>query len=169
MSTRQNNEPTPPSLEDVIGKLLLKIHDLDPTTDEYAKVANQLKTVHQAWEIASDIKTKNTETQLKQNESTHAQTVKNEELTLKQQESAAALTHKAAEVLANNEEHMHKMELLDLDVQIKKKEADFPLPVKPETLAIIAANLVGIGMIMTHERFNIVTTKAISWIPRLFK
>lgn len=49
------------------------------------------------------------------------------------------------------------------------KEQETPKRISPETWATIAANLVGIGMILHHERFNVITSKAIGFIPRLLR
>lgn len=40
-------------------------------------------------------------------------------------------------------------------------------PVSPETLAVVAGNLIGIGMIVGHERAHVVTSKALSFITKL--
>jgi hypothetical protein len=51
----------------------------------------------------------------------------------------------------------------------KVKELEKPSRVSPDTWAVIAANLVGIVMIITHEHTNAITTKALSLAirPRL--
>ncbi len=53
--------------------------------------------------------------------------------------------------------------ILDQIVKLHKlKEEEKPSRVSKDTLALIAANLTGIVLIMTHERVNIITTKALS-------
>lgn len=39
--------------------------------------------------------------------------------------------------------------------------------VRADTLATIGANLVGIVLILRHERFDIITSKALGFVPRL--
>lgn len=38
--------------------------------------------------------------------------------------------------------------------------------VSPDTLAIVAGNLLGIGMIVAHERVGIVTSKALNFVMK---
>ncbi len=58
--------------------------------------------------------------------------------------------------------------LLDRLVQLHKLKADEKPPqVSPDTLILASANLLGIIMILHHERLNIITTKAMSIAPRI--
>lgn len=38
--------------------------------------------------------------------------------------------------------------------------------VSPDTLAIVGANLLGIGMILSYEKVNVIATKAIGFVMR---
>lgn len=58
-------------------------------------------------------------------------------------------------------------ELTELEIENKKREMKIPFGIKPETLALIAANLAGIALILGHERLNVVTTKAIGFVKQL--
>jgi hypothetical protein len=61
-------------------------------------------------------------------------------------------------------------EALDALVKLHKlKEDEKPKPVSKDTLVIVAANLIGIIMIIKHEHVNVVTSKAIGVLlrPRL--
>jgi len=49
----------------------------------------------------------------------------------------------------------------------KLKETDSKMRVSPDTLAIIGANLLGILIIVGHERAHIITTKAIGFVSKL--
>ena len=49
----------------------------------------------------------------------------------------------------------------------QKRNEKMILGLKPETLALIAANLVGIGLILGHERLGVVTSKAIGFVSKL--
>lgn len=40
--------------------------------------------------------------------------------------------------------------------------------VSPDTLATVAANLIGIGIIVGYERTNIITSKALGFIRKVF-
>jgi len=47
------------------------------------------------------------------------------------------------------------------------KEIDSPGRVSPDTLAIVIGNLIGIILIVGHERTNVVTSKALSFVMKL--
>jgi len=49
----------------------------------------------------------------------------------------------------------------------KMRTAERSTSVHPDTLATIAAHLFGIMLILKHERFNVISTKALSFLPRL--
>jgi len=49
----------------------------------------------------------------------------------------------------------------------KLKEQDSRRRVSPDTLAMIAGNIVGIVLIIGHERANVITTKALGFVMRL--
>ena len=49
----------------------------------------------------------------------------------------------------------------------KLREFDAPKRVSPDTLVIVAGNLLGIAMIVGHERAHVVTSKALSFVMKL--
>lgn len=49
----------------------------------------------------------------------------------------------------------------------KLKEIDAPKRVSPDTWALIGANLAGIILILGHERINVITSKALSFVSKL--
>lgn len=55
----------------------------------------------------------------------------------------------------DNLERLHKM-----NNEIKNRK------VKPDTIAIVMTNLIGIGMILGYERVNIITSKALGFVLR---
>lgn len=54
-----------------------------------------------------------------------------------------------------------------LSALYKLKEINLPKRVSPETWATIGANLAGILLILHYERFNVVTSKALSFVSKL--
>ena len=61
-------------------------------------------------------------------------------------------------------------EALDALVKLHKmKEDEKPKPVSKDTMLVVGANLLGIIMIISHERVNVVTSKALGVLlrPRL--
>lgn len=56
-------------------------------------------------------------------------------------------------------------EILDRAAKLQKlKTDDRPKPVSKDALLAAGANLLGIALILRHEQFNIVTTKALSFV-----
>jgi hypothetical protein len=49
----------------------------------------------------------------------------------------------------------------------KIKETEIPRRVSPDTMATVIGNLIGIILIVGHERAHVVTTKALSFIRKL--
>jgi len=59
-------------------------------------------------------------------------------------------------------------EVLDRLSRLHKMQVENkPASVSPDTLVLVAANLVGIVLIIKHEQFNVITSKALSFLPRL--
>jgi hypothetical protein len=57
---------------------------------------------------------------------------------------------------------------LDAIVKLHRmKEEEKPSEVSKDTLSMIGANLLGIFMILKHERFSVITSKAMSLIFRI--
>jgi hypothetical protein len=54
-----------------------------------------------------------------------------------------------------------------LNVLYKLKEVDIPKRVSPDTLAIVAGNLLGIILIVGHEKAHVVTSKALNFVLKL--
>ena len=73
---------------------------------------------------------------------------------------------KEADFLNKQQQQEAETELKKLDIRQKLREMKLPFGMKPETLAIIAANLLGILLILNHERLNVVTSKAVSFVKK---
>lgn len=52
----------------------------------------------------------------------------------------------------------------NLELLYKTKANDKKPKVSPDTVALIAANLLGIGLILWHEKADVITTKALGFI-----
>lgn len=57
---------------------------------------------------------------------------------------------------------LYKMK--EVDAKIRRESSN---RVSPDTLALIAANLTGIVMILSHERMNVIGSKALSFVSKL--
>lgn len=93
-------------------------------------------------------------------------------LSLRRQTEPDALAKEIDRVLADvsteyvgSEEYATGIDQLVKLTEIKAKHAK--KPVSPDTWAIIAANLLGIALILHYERADIVTTKAIGFVSKL--
>lgn len=73
---------------------------------------------------------------------------------------------KEADFLNKQQMQETETELKKLDIRQRLREMKLPFGMKPETVAIIAANLLGIVLILNHERLNVVTTKAMSFVKK---
>lgn len=49
----------------------------------------------------------------------------------------------------------------------KLREFDAPKKVSPDTLVLVGGNLLGIALIVGHERAHVVTSKALSFVLKL--
>jgi hypothetical protein len=54
-----------------------------------------------------------------------------------------------------------------LDIETKKREMKIPFGIKPETVVTVAANLIGIALVLNHEKLNVVTSKAFGFVTKL--
>jgi hypothetical protein len=66
---------------------------------------------------------------------------------------------------AETEEYARTVDQLTKLYAIKDQER--PKSVSPDTLAIVAGNLLGIVVIVGHERANVVTSKALNFVLKL--
>lgn len=63
-----------------------------------------------------------------------------------------------------DEEYLDKVKALD--TLYKLKEISSPKRVSPDTLVIVAGNLLGIALIIRHENVNVVTSKALGFVMK---
>lgn len=86
---------------------------------------------------------------------------------MKTQETLSKINKEIFEAETKLMETEARIKLNEIEGQLKIKESDNPRRVSPDTWAIVAANLVGIGLILGHERLNVITTKALGFIMRM--
>lgn len=68
-------------------------------------------------------------------------------------------------VMADSEEYDRLTD--QLTKLYKLREHDAPKRVSPDTLVLAGANILGIAMIVGHERAHVVTSKALSFVQKL--
>lgn len=180
MSTLET--PTEPTkLDAVIDQVLQTLSTTPVGTEEYTVAANQLSTLYKVKEIDNNAKLKVIESKESQKESRANLELKYKEAELKRIESEANLQLRSieielkkkeaeartAEVELKTRESEITLELRELEIQKNKRINDKYHGVSPDTLALVAANIIGIAMIIGYERASIITTKAIGFIQRL--
>ena len=67
-----------------------------------------------------------------------------------------------SELDPDSKEYSAMVSNLEQHFRAKSKEKD--RKISPDTLAVIAGNLLGIGLILTYEKANVITTKALGFI-----
>lgn len=54
----------------------------------------------------------------------------------------------------------------NLEKLLKAKSYEQPKRISPDTMAIVIANLIGIVLILKHEKIDIITSKALNFVLR---
>ena len=54
-----------------------------------------------------------------------------------------------------------------MELRIADKAAAKSFTMSPDTIAAVAANLLGIAMILGFEKANVITTKSLSFVPKM--
>lgn len=85
---------------------------------------------------------------------------------MKIKEMIGNLHLKADEALTKRMDNENQFEVKKRELALKEKESEKPDRVSKEAWAMIAANLVGIGMIIGYERVNIIASKALGFVLR---
>ena len=147
MFTKQTPD-APIELDEIIDKVLAQLSDADCGTNEYGKLVAQLTALYK----------------IRENDIT--QKLKIIDSLRQQEETAARESVMCTEAMLKENEAALKSELLNVDLQLKKKELENHGRLSKETIAVIAANLVGIVLIIGHERLNVITSKALSFIMK---
>ena len=154
-------------LETAISRLLTEMSGKDCDSDEYAKMVDQLVKLYKAKETHVSLKLKAVETIIKENESDSLIEIKETEARVKEAESAANIRTKEIESQIKRDETDSNCRVKELDAILKQREIDNPWRPSADTLAIIGANIVGIVMILGHERANVIATKALGFVSKL--
>lgn len=138
----------PTALKTAIDDLLTQMNSTDDIKEK-KEMAELLTQLYKLKEIDIKLLLQDEELRLK-NETAHAeQLTREEELRVKKQAQAV------------------EIEKAELDIETKKREMKLPFGLKPETVAVVAANLVGIALVLHHEKLNVVTSKAFGFVSKL--
>lgn len=152
-----------------IDSLLDKMAEVEEGSPEYTNMTTQLNQLYKALEIDTNIKTKVLDTYGKQNELESRLAQQEAELDHKKSEMISMYELKLRELAMRQSESDVTVDLRSVETDLKKKEIEDRRRVSPDTVAAIAANVVGILLIIGHERISVISTKALGFIPKVFK
>lgn len=65
--------------------------------------------------------------------------------------------------LAKDAKQPHQVDAV-LDLMDKRKKLDSKDSISPNTIATVSANLLGIGMILYHEKVHVISSKALGFV-----
>jgi hypothetical protein len=74
---------------------------------------------------------------------------------------------KVRELTLKETEIFSAAKLKDAETALKEKDFSAPKRVSWDTWALVGANLLGIVLIIGHERANVVTSKALGFVSKL--
>lgn len=146
------------SIEKCIKDVITEMTTTPPGDKEYAILTAQLNALLKAKETDTSTKTKLIDAHNKTAESALNRRIKEAEAELKEAEAEG----KKAEDELNRR-------IKEAEAKIKEEEFRTRNRPKPETLALIGANLASIILIIRHEETNMITTKAFGLLNKLLK
>lgn len=185
MLTEEEVKKTP-KLDARIEEILDQLEHLDCGEESYGKIADQLLKLYKAKELEVGLRLKIVETFTKQADTTHGQQLKDQEAEVRRNEIDARIADIAQTMRLRETEIDQTMRLRELETEAKLCESaancemkaaeiegqrlDNQVPrnrVSKDTMAVIAANLVGIVTIIGYERLNVLTSKALGFVLKL--
>jgi len=138
----------PTALNQAIDDLLEKINDASDI-EEQTKMVELLTKLYKLKEIDLKLTLQDAELHHKEKTAHAEQLLKEEEIRMKKQEQAV------------------DSELKELDIETRKREMKIPFGIKPETVVLVTANLIGIALVLNHEKLNVMTSKAFGLVTKL--
>lgn len=126
------------ALNAAVAALLKALENETPGTDEYGKMVDHLVKLFQAVKLEAESKTKILDSFTNQSQAQADAEARKDDARLKEEE-----------------------------FRLKEEEVHARKRISPDTMAVIAANLLGILLVLKHERLNIVTSKALGFITKL--
>jgi hypothetical protein len=165
-------------LNEEIERLLIAMSGTECDSDEYGKMTTQLVKLYQALEIIEQVSLKAQDTEHKKIEIDTQLRLREFEVRAKEREATDLTTLRKQEIESNRELKQEElsMKLREIDATCdlrrveaasKQKDIDEPRRVSPDTWVVVGANVVGIVAILTYEKLNIITSKAVGFVMRL--
>jgi hypothetical protein len=153
MFNRNSVEKT--GLEKAIEHALLEMTNHDEHSDEYKKIVDQLTKLYHLQKMEAEFRVKEAEIHKEQTVAEAEIRFKESELLIKENDSAIETKLKEAEC-----------RLKDIEASERLKEFDRRWKVSPDTAALVLGNLIGILVIVGHERAHVVTSKALNFVMK---
>lgn len=161
-------------LDTAIDKILSAMQGVNPDSDEFAKMADQVTKLIKAKEIIGNLKLKAFEANNKQTNDGNALQVKKDELDVRKAEIGIRETEiakntnlRGTELLNRKEEVEVNRELKEAELALRQEELADRRRVGADTWAIVGANVAGIVLILAHERINVIASKALGFVVKL--
>jgi hypothetical protein len=145
LSTKSST-PEPNDLSTEINKLLARIKDESPTTDDYSKLVEQLTKLYKLKELDENLT-------LKTDNQTFEQVERRAKLSLQEREYDLKQTAADAD---------HRLKTLEANLKTKEVET-FGKPTL-EKLLPIAGSIAGILVIVGFERTHVIASKALGFV-----
>ena len=169
-----------PKLENAIDNLLDQLLTADCGSETYTVMVDQLNKLYKAREIHSKIKVTEFEAVTKAEESDIKLKLAEIESNNKKAEVEANHALKQREIDGNHKlkdlelglqkiKHDSEAELRAAETEAKLEETKDRRRVKPDTLALVAANIAGIVLVIGHERASVIATKALGFVTKALK
>lgn len=154
-------------LNPLIDEIVTQMAGEDCGTEEYAKMAARLTELYKLMQIEIELKLKTNDNSIKQQEMIQDAEVKERDSLSKLKEINSNSQMRIDDATLRQQEMDAKLRLMDVEIESKKDEIEKRRRVSPDTLALIAANIVGIVVIIGHERANVIASKALGFVSKL--
>jgi hypothetical protein len=151
-------------LNEAIDQILSELVTTSVTDDSYSKLADQLTKLTKIKQIIVETRLKDFDAEEKAHEFRQSLELKNREHDLKKLEHDNALEMKARELQFKQEEADDSHALRKREIDLKLAEFEKPDRVSKDALVAAGASVVGILVIVGYERFNVIASKALSFV-----
>lgn len=151
-------------LNEAIDSILSELVTTEVTDENYAKLADQLTKLTKIKQIIVETKLKDfdAEEDVRQFKTNHA--LKNHELEMKNRESAYNFEMKKQELQQRKAEHEDTYALRKREIDLKQIDLEKPDRMSKDALVAAGTSIAGIILIIGYERFNVIASKAISFV-----
>lgn len=151
-------------LNEAIDSILSELVTTEVTDENYAKLADQLTKLTKIKQIIVETKLKDFAAEEDVREFNANNVLKNRELEVKNRESDNNFEMKARELQQRRVEHEDTFALKKREIDLKQIDLERPDQVSKDALVAASASIAGILLIIGYERFNVIASKALSFV-----